>query len=98
MRQIAPVFLALSLASAALCQSTPKTIPAQAALVDRLSQYLDSLARRDEFSGVVILAKDGKPAFERAYGYADRGAKRRNTLATSFNLGSINKVFTATAI
>jgi D-alanyl-D-alanine carboxypeptidase len=38
------------------------------------------------------------PVFERAYGMADREAGRPNTLETRFNLGSINKVFTATAV
>ncbi len=64
----------------------------------RLSASLDSLARSGEFSGVVVLARGGAPVFERAYGDADRAAHRPNRLDTGFNLGSINKVFTATAI
>jgi len=67
-------------------------------LLRRLGVTLDSLARGGRFSGVVLVAKNGAPIFQRAYGYADREAKRLNTIETAFNLGSINKVFTATAI
>ncbi len=65
---------------------------------DRLSAWLDAAAAEDRFSGVVLLARDGKPVFERAYGMADREARTPNRVDTAFNLGSINKVFTATAI
>jgi len=70
----------------------------QAELVNRLAKALDSLAALDQFSGVVIVARNGAPVFERAYGMADRESRRRNDLETAFNLGSINKTFTATAI
>jgi D-alanyl-D-alanine carboxypeptidase len=61
---------------------------------------LDSLAALDQFSGVVVIARagGGSPVFERAYGMADRDAKRPNDLETAFNLGSINKIFTTIAI
>jgi len=59
---------------------------------------IDSLARLDQFSGVVLVARNGVPWFERAYGSADREASRVNNLETAFNLGSINKFFTQIAI
>jgi len=59
---------------------------------------VDSLAKSGQFSGVVLVAQGGVPQFERAYGMADREAGRPNTLETSFNLGSINKLFTGIAI
>ena len=59
---------------------------------------VDSLARTGDFSGVVLVARGGAPQFERAYGMADREAGRPNDLETAFNLGSINKLFTAIAI
>jgi CubicO group peptidase (beta-lactamase class C family) len=64
----------------------------------RLTKTLDSLAAAGEFSGVALLAKDGVPSFERAYGFADREARTPNTIETAFNLGSINKFFTQIAI
>lgn len=67
-------------------------------LTARLTKTLDSLAAAGQFSGVVLLAKDGVPVFEQAYGFADREARTRNTVETAFNLGSINKLFTQIAI
>jgi D-alanyl-D-alanine carboxypeptidase len=85
-------------ASDGVAQSAASTPITTDALVARLSSHSDSLAARDELSGVVLLAKDGKPVFERAYGFADRGAKRANTVETTFNLSSIGKRFTQVAI
>ena len=61
-------------------------------------QDLDSLAATHQFSGVVLLARNGTPVLQRAWGMADRERGRPNDLATHFNLGSINKLFTATAV
>jgi hypothetical protein len=56
------------------------------------------LSAAGEFSGVVLLAKDGKPFFRRACGFADRALSVENRLETKFNLGSINKTFTQLAV
>ena len=52
----------------------------------------------DVFSGAVLVAKDGKPIFRKAFGMADREWDVANTPETRFRLGSITKQFTATAI
>jgi D-alanyl-D-alanine carboxypeptidase len=80
-----------------VARSGPAPIPEQE-LISRLSFSLDSMSRSGDFSGVVVLARQGQPVFQRAYGMADRGTSRPNDLETAFNLGSINKVFTQTAI
>lgn len=67
-------------------------------LVRRVTHALDSLAAIDQFSGVVLIVRGADTVFQRAVGMADRGRKLRNTIGTSFNLGSINKAFTAIAI
>ena len=60
--------------------------------------HLEKLASSGEFSGVVLIAKDGKPFFHEAYGMADRALSAPNRRDTKFNLGSINKTFTQVAI
>ncbi len=60
--------------------------------------YLRGLAESGDFSGVVLLAKNGAPFFHEAYGMADRAFGVPNRIDTKFNLGSINKTFTQTAI
>jgi CubicO group peptidase (beta-lactamase class C family) len=61
-------------------------------------QALDQEARRTGFSGALLIARNGKPMFEKAYGLADRERKVPNTLDTKLRLGSMNKMFTAVAI
>jgi CubicO group peptidase (beta-lactamase class C family) len=69
-----------------------------AALAPALDGYLSSLAANGQFSGVVLVSRAGRTAFARAYGEADRDTHVANALTTRFNIGSINKSFTAVAI
>lgn len=64
----------------------------------RLDGYFSKLAADEVFSGVALIAKNGVPVFLKAFGMADREKKVPNTIRTRFNIGSINKEFTQTAI
>ena len=70
----------------------------EADAIAALRAELDALVAKDRFSGAVLVAKDGKPIFAQAYGMADRDKRIANTLDTRFRIGSMNKMFTATAI
>lgn len=50
------------------------------------------------FSGAILVTADGKPLTTEAYGFADRDSATPNTPDTAFDVGSILKSFTATAI
>jgi D-alanyl-D-alanine carboxypeptidase len=63
-----------------------------------LSARADRLAGEGEFSGAVLVAKNGQVVFSHAYGLADRERGILNTLRTRFRVGSMNKMFTAVAI
>ena len=63
-----------------------------------LASFVKKLADADVFSGAVLLAKDGKPVFQGAFGTANKDFNVPNKLDTKFNLGSMNKMFTAVAI
>jgi D-alanyl-D-alanine carboxypeptidase len=67
-------------------------------LASALDTYFSGLVANDVFSGNVLVAKDGKTVYEKSYGFANRADKIPNNSATRFNLGSINKTFTKTAI
>jgi CubicO group peptidase (beta-lactamase class C family) len=69
-----------------------------ARIIDDLKAHLQDLAADDEFSGAVLLAKDGKILFEQAYGDADKSFNVPNSIDTKFNLGSMGKMFTAVAV
>ena len=70
----------------------------ESALVATLRAKLEQDAAADRFAGAVLIAKDGKPVFDAAYGLADREKRIPNTLDTRFRLGSMNKMFTAVAV
>ena len=63
-----------------------------------LAAMVDSAAATEAFSGAVLLSRGETTLHRRAYGLADRSAKRANRPETKFNLGSINKTFTHVAI
>lgn len=69
-----------------------------AQIAQELKTLLEKLAGADVFSGAVLLAKDGVPIFQGAYGQANKDFNVPNRLDTKFNLGSMNKMFTAVAI
>ena len=75
---------------------TPKISTTE--LTEKLNQFLQELSAKDEFSGVVLLAKDGSPVFKKAYGLASKEYQVPNNVETKFNVGSIDKVFTKVAI
>jgi CubicO group peptidase (beta-lactamase class C family) len=70
----------------------------EADAIAALKAELDAQVAKDRFSGTVVVAKNGKAIFTQAYGMADRDKKVANTLGTRFRIGSMNKMFTATAI
>ncbi|HET9952194.1 MAG TPA: serine hydrolase, partial [Candidatus Eisenbacteria bacterium] len=69
-----------------------------AQLAAALEAAVDSLSRAGSFSGAVLLARGATTLHRRAYGLADRSARRPNRPETKFNLGSVNKIFTHVAI
>ena len=90
-----------------LVPPAPAAAPADSAATRRLTdaeiaaeldRHLTDLAARDMFAGAVLLAREGRPFFHRAYGPADRNFDVPNRPDTKFNLGSMNKMFTAVAI
>ena len=90
-------FLSLALALAALGCLQAGEAPSPKLAAD-LDAYLDDLARKDEFSGVVLLTRGSETLFSKVYGLADRERNIPNRIDTKFNLASMNKMFTGMAI
>ena len=59
---------------------------------------MKQVQQTEGFSGVVLIARDGKTLFARPYGMANLELDVPNTLDTKFRLASITKQFTAAAI
>jgi D-alanyl-D-alanine carboxypeptidase len=73
----------------------PLKLPKDAPLAAPLDAYI---AQIPDFSGSVLVAKNGEVQFEKAYGLASRRYNVPNKTTTRFNLGSITKDFTKVAI
>ncbi|HYO63524.1 MAG TPA: serine hydrolase domain-containing protein [Pyrinomonadaceae bacterium] len=69
-----------------------------AELTRELDAFIQKLAGADIFSGAVLVARNGEPLFKKAYGEANKDFAAPNRVDTKFNLGSMNKMFTAVAI
>jgi CubicO group peptidase (beta-lactamase class C family) len=72
--------------------------PAHDALSASVDRYLAPYVATNNFSGVVLIAKEGKVIHGKAYGFADLRAARSNTLNTQFHLASLSMQFTAAAV
>ncbi len=77
---------------------TPQLTAREAKDIAGVKSALRRMATTGQFSGAVLIAKNGKVLFSRAYGLADRERRIPNTLDTRFRIGSMNKMFTAVAI
>lgn len=67
-------------------------------IATELAAFVQKLADADVFSGTVLVAKNGKVLFRKAYGVANKDFNAPVTIDTKFNLGSMNKMFTSVAI
>ena len=67
-------------------------------IVRELDAFMRKLSDADDFSGAVLLAKDGRILFDKAYGEANKDFGAPNRTDTKFNLASLNKMFTSVAI
>lgn len=88
--------LGLCLLAAAIAPPGPVTPPADFAA--KAEAYMAAQVAVNDFSGVVLVAVDGRPVFRRAYGLANREWDVPNTPDAVFRLASVTKQFTAAAV
>ncbi|MFP5354958.1 MAG: serine hydrolase, partial [Gemmatimonadota bacterium] len=77
---------------------SPLAFATDAERVRELQRFVRKQAADGIFSGVVLVAKEGKPIYHEAFGIANRDTDTPVRLDTKFNLGSANKNFTAIVI
>jgi CubicO group peptidase (beta-lactamase class C family) len=87
------------------------TVAAPAAALDRaiaapvgddriraLEAFFPERTGRDGLNGAILIARNGKPIYRKYIGFADRETGRPVGANTEFELASIGKLFTATAV
>ena len=65
---------------------------------DQIDDVLERAARDAHFSGVCLVTRGSDIVYHRAFGLAHLGYGIPNTLSTRFDIASVTKLFTATAI
>ncbi|MBU3161726.1 beta-lactamase family protein [Clostridium frigoris] len=64
----------------------------------KMSKYIKNYSAKNKFSGTVLIAKDNEVILDNGYGMADKNNKIANKSKTVFEIASLTKQFTATAI
>jgi D-alanyl-D-alanine carboxypeptidase len=96
MRNFSLIFLCIMFASIShLAQAQPAP---DSTLVAKAEALIEPIVKAGQFSGSVLVAKDGVPVFRQSSGLANREWDVPNTPDTKFRIGSNTKQFTATAV
>ncbi len=74
----------------------PRSTPAKVAV--RAAALIERGCRADVFSGAFLVAYKGRIVAQHACGQASRRYHAPNQIGTRFNIGSMNKMFTAVAV
>ncbi|MEO6979743.1 MAG: serine hydrolase [Mucilaginibacter sp.] len=64
----------------------------------KLDSLFNTAFKEGSFNGSVLVAENGKPIYQKAFGYANFDTKQLLTNETMFELASVSKQFTAMAI
>ena len=73
-------------------------IHAQSGLDRKLDEYISPYVDREDFSGVVLIAKEGKVLYKKSFGLYDVAKRKRHRTNGRFAIASVSKPFTAVAI
>lgn len=76
----------------------PALIFGQKNISTNLAKYMQAQVEVNNFSGTVLVTKNGSVLLKKAYGLADYEWDIKNTVDTKFQLASVTKQFTAAAI
>ena len=82
-----------------LCFGQAGNLMAQQSDVQKqVNDYMDAHVKMNQFSGSILIAKNGHILMSRGYGSANYEFNIENTPQTKFRIGSLTKGFTAVAI
>lgn len=63
-----------------------------------IDHYFNEVQELKQLNGNILLANQGNQVYQRSFGYANITAQQSNIAETRYNLASVSKIFTATAI
>jgi CubicO group peptidase (beta-lactamase class C family) len=86
-KRVSLIPVIILLAAGTVCGQTP-----------HYGRFIDDYAKRERFSGTIVIEDKARVRYARSFGYANRQFKVPNTNQTRFKIASITKVFTAALI
>ncbi len=66
--------------------------------IEAIEKHAEKMAKGDEFSGAILIAKNDSVLLKRAYGFSNLSHQVVNNTETKFGIASMGKMFTAVAI
>jgi CubicO group peptidase (beta-lactamase class C family) len=97
-----PVLLALTMVAVAAAQRAPQPRADGAVSAERLARIdrvLQQHVDQNRIAGAVgLVLRDGRPIYEKAFGWSDKEAGRKMTVDTIFRIASQTKALTSVAI
>ncbi len=97
-RPLFALALFLSFPSGAAAQGADEPQLTAGDIIEQTNDLVHRLCEQDVFSGTVLVAKGDDVLLSHACGEASKRFHVSNDIDTKFNLGSMNKMFTATSI
>ena len=67
-------------------------------IVERLDSLFTAPGNFESLNGSVLIAENGKVIYQRSFGFSNIHEKKFNSATSSFNIASLTKTFTSTAI
>ena len=86
------------LPSETACQKSKPPAASDSTFAKEIDIFIKALVAEDKFSGAVLIAKDDKPIFQKAYGLASKEFNVPNQTNTKFNVASMGKMFTGVVV
>ena len=65
---------------------------------EKIDEVIAEFIKLEQFSGSVLVAKNGEVLYSNAFGEANKDHHVKNTLQTKYNIGSAGKIFTGISI
>ena len=65
---------------------------------EKIEKVIAEFVKLEQFSGSILVAKDGEVLYSKAFGEANKDHHVKNTLQTKFNIGSAGKILTGISI
>ena len=79
-------------------EAPPSLTDAEQSTKILLDRYFMQRYRNENFNGVVLIAHNGHTIYKQTFGYSDISTKEQLTDTLPFELASVSKTFTATAV